>query len=137
MAKIDGYKDLIAWQKGMDLVEAVYRLSAGFPREERFGLTSQIRRAAVSVPSNIAEGYSRPNRADYVRFLDIARGSANEVETQLLIAIRLKLVTEKESADVLGLAREEQRILKGLVQGLQKSGRTNIRNGRSDSRNGR
>jgi four helix bundle protein len=78
MAKIDGYKDLIAWQKGMDLVEAVYRLSAGFPREERFGLTSQVRRAAVSVPSNIAEGYSRPNRSDYVRFLDIARGSATK-----------------------------------------------------------
>ena len=137
MAKIDGYKDLIAWQKGMDLVEGVYRLSARFPREETFGLTSQLRRAAVSVPSNIAEGYSRPSRSDYIRFLDIARGSANEAETQLLIAIRLKFVTEKESADVLGLAREEQRILKGLVQGLQKSGRSNIRNQKPGSENGR
>ena len=62
---LGGYKDLIAWQKGMDLVVAVYRVSARFPAEERFGLTSQVRKAAVSIPSNIAEGYSRPGKADY------------------------------------------------------------------------
>jgi len=89
MAGIGGYKDLIAWQKGMDLVVAVYGLTKAFPSDERFGLTAQVRRAAVSIPSNIAEGYSRKGKRDYLRFLEIALGSANEVETQLMAAMRL------------------------------------------------
>ncbi len=127
MAKIKGYKDLIAWQKAMDLVEVVYRASRSFPAEERFGLTSQIRRAAVSVPSNIAEGHSRPGRNDYVRFLDIARGSANEIETQLLIAGRLGFVKREQLIGILDLVEEVQRILKGLVNSLQNSKKTNVR----------
>ncbi len=103
---LGGYKDLIAWQNGMDLVVAVYRVSARFPPEERFGLTSQVRRAAVSIPSNIAEGYSRPGRADYQRFLDIARGSANETETQLIAASRLKMVGADELTRVIELTNE-------------------------------
>ncbi len=127
MAKIKGYKDLIAWQKAMDLVEAVYRASRSFPAEERFGLASQIRRASVSVPSNIAEGYSRPGRNDYVRFLDIARGSANEIETQLLIAKRLGFVKREQLIGILDLVEEVQRILKGLVNSLRSSKKTNVR----------
>ena len=127
MTKIKGYKDLIAWQKAMDLVEAIYRLTQPFPSEEKFGLTSQLRRAAVSIPSNIAEGYSRRSRADYVRFLDIARGSANEIETQLLIAVRLHVAGEDQAAKVMEQAMEVQRILKGLVDSLLRSERTEVR----------
>ena len=127
MGKIDGYKDLIAWQKGMGLVEEVYRVSAAFPGEEKFGLTAQVRRAAVGIPSNIAEGYSRPTQADYIRFLDMARGSANEVETQLLIAVRLGYVGEKQLSAALGLAKEEQRILKGLVDSVSRSDKKSFR----------
>jgi four helix bundle protein len=75
------FKDLVAWQKGVQLAKAVYAATRLFPADERFGLVSQMRRAAVSVPSNIAEGYSRTGRADYVRFVEIARGSVNELET--------------------------------------------------------
>ncbi len=98
MAKINSYKDLIAWQKAMEMVAAVYQVTAKYPADERFGLVSQSCRAAVSVPSNIAEGYGRRTKADYVRFLDVARGSANEIETQLLIAVRLGLVTHLMAA---------------------------------------
>jgi len=131
MAKIDGYKDLIAWQKAMDLVESVYRSSSRFPPDERFGLTSQIRRAAVSIPCNIAEGYSRPSKADYIRFLEMARGSANEVETQLRIALRLGFVAAAQTADTMSLTKEIQRILKGLVDGLHRTRRSTARPGRA------
>jgi four helix bundle protein len=122
---LGGYKDLIAWQKGMDLVVSVYRVSAGFPSEERFGLTSQVRRAAVSIPSNIAEGYSRPGKADYQRFLNIARGSANETETQLMAASRLKMAGADDLAPVIELTNEVQRILKGLVDSVGRSNKGN------------
>jgi four helix bundle protein len=127
VGQIGGYRDLIAWQKGMDLVEGVYRLSAAFPREERFGLTEQVRRAAVSVPSNIAEGYAHASRAEYVHFLDIARGSANEVETQLLIAGRLGYVDDRRLVAAMDLVREEQRILQGLVDSVRRSPKRSFR----------
>lgn len=120
MDKTGGYKDLIAWQKAMDLVEVVYRASGRFPADERFGLTSQVRRAVVSIPSNIAEGYARAGRNDYPRFLDIARGSANEVETQILLAARLGFTKDRPVEHLLGLIDEVQRILKGLVKGLKR-----------------
>jgi four helix bundle protein len=127
MAKIDGFKDLIAWQKGMDLVVEVYRLSAHFPPDERFGLTAQVRKAAVSIPSNVAEGYARPSRADYVHFLDISRGSANEVETQLLAAVQLGFVTSEKARRALEMTNEEQRILNGLVEALERGPKKNYR----------
>ena len=127
MARITGFKDLIAWQKSMDLVESVYRLSAEFPAVERFGLTSQLRRAAVSIPASIAEGYGRTTRVEYVRFLDIARGSANEVETQLLIAVRLLFAPRAEAQRALDLCLEVQRILVGLVAGLEASSKSRSR----------
>ena len=84
-----GYKDLIVWQKGMELTTLVYALVCEYPKEEMFGLTSQIKRSAVSIPSNIAEGYGRNTTKDYKHFLSIAYGSALELETQLIIGKRL------------------------------------------------
>ena len=127
MAKIGGYKDLIAWQKSMALVEAVYKVGSGFPNQERFGMTAQVRRSVVSIPSNIAEGYGRRTRADYVRFVDIARGSANEVETQLLLAIRLGFSTPAQIEPVVVMVQEVQRILKGLVDSLERSDKVSVK----------
>ena len=126
MGRIGGYKDLIAWQKAMDLVVAVYRLTAEFPREERFGLTAQARAAAVSIPSNIAEGYGRSSKREYMRFLGIARGSANELETQLLAASRLKLTRSPQTRSALELTNEVQRIVSGLIASLDRSPKERI-----------
>src|SRR5262245_38161039 len=113
------YRELIAWQKAMDLVELVYRSSAAFPREEMFGLTQQVRKAAVSVPSNIAEGQGRASVRDFQNFLCIARGSLQEMETQILIAERLRyLSTEQHVAPVMALSAEVGRILNGLYNSL-------------------
>ena len=87
--EVRSYKDLVAWQKSMDLVTAVYRASQEFPKEEIFGLVSQTRRAAVSVPSNIAEGHARTSKKEFQYFLSNARGSLAELETQLTIAHQL------------------------------------------------
>src|SRR4051794_893858 len=103
---IRNYTDLIAWQKGIDLVEAVYTLSARFPREEVYGLTAQVRRAAVSVPSNIAEGQGRWNPGEFIQFLGIAHGSLREVETQVHIAVRLRFVQAAEADPVFLIAAE-------------------------------
>ncbi len=88
------HERLEVWQDGMDFVEAVYRHSAAFPADERFGLTAQLRRAAVSIPSNIAEGAARRSRRDYLRFLSIARASLAEADTQLKIVTRLRFADE-------------------------------------------
>ena len=79
------YRDLVVWQKGMDLVEKIYKITGFLPNEEKFGLTLQLKRAAVSIPSNIAEGFERNTTKDYIKFLSIAKASKAEVETQLLI----------------------------------------------------
>ncbi len=88
------HKDLIVWNKSMELVIATYKLSSKFPDEEKFGLTSQMRRAAVSVPSNIAEGAARNSTKEYIRFLYIALGSLSELETQFLISNRLEYIND-------------------------------------------
>jgi len=93
---LQSYRFLEVWQRGIDLVELIYKLSAAFPSDERFGLTSQVRRAAVSIPSNIAEGYGRSHRGYYLRSLSIARGSLSEVETQLIVAGRLKFASRED-----------------------------------------
>ena len=89
-----GHKDLIIWKKSMDLVEEIYQISSFFPKEEMYGLSSQIRRAIVSVPSNIAEGAGREGKKEFKKFLYIALGSISEVETQILIAKRLNYIDE-------------------------------------------
>jgi len=118
--KILSYRDLEVWQKSRKLVSRVYKLTATFPKEELFGLTSQLRRAAVSVPSNIAEGKSRRATKDYMRFLDIAYGSVAEVETQLFIACDLGYTTAKKIAKLLEDYSEVGRMLNGLLNSLEK-----------------
>jgi four helix bundle protein len=112
------YRDLIVWQKAMDLVEAIYRSTNPFPSEERFGLVSQMRRASVSIPSNIAEGYGRKDRGDYCRHLSYANGSLKELETQILIALRLGFFTDETQQPLWDLAQEVGRLMNGLRASL-------------------
>jgi four helix bundle protein len=112
------YKDLVAWQKAMDLVVHVYGATEGFPSRERFSLTDQIRRAAVSVPSNIAEGQAHFNKREFLHFLRHARGSLAELETQALLAKRLTYLPDAEAAKLLTQIDELGRILSGLIRSL-------------------
>jgi|ERR1043166_1417022 four helix bundle protein len=116
--KVKNYQELIAWQKAMDLVVEVYTISRAFPREETYVLTNQIRRAAVSVPSNIAEGQGRRTTADFLRHLSIAYGSLREVETQILIANRLRYLAQETCQDLMKSAGEVGRLLNGLMSSL-------------------
>ncbi len=109
------YKDLIVWQKSMDVVTVIYELTSGFPGHEQYGLTSQMRRAAVSIPSNIAEGYRRKGSGDYNRFLCIAFGSTSEVETQLFIAVRLHYIKEAQVGIAVGLLEEVSKMLNRMT----------------------
>jgi four helix bundle protein len=114
------YRNLVAWQKSMSLAEAVYRQTGEFPLEERYGLTSQIRRAAVSIPSNIAEGQGRRSTdEEFVRFLRIALGSLCELETQLELALRLKLLSEKQANALRPATDEVGRVINGLLKSKQ------------------
>jgi four helix bundle protein len=110
------YQDLIVWQCTMDLVTAIYTATKEFPREELYGLTSQLRRAAVSIPSNIAEGQGRGADAELVRFLRIAHGSLREAETQILIAERLAYLTNEKVSQIMKIASEVGRMLNGLIR---------------------
>ncbi len=113
------YSDLIAWQKAMDLVELIYKATAQLPKEELYGLTNQLRRAAVSVPSNIAEGQGRGSAPDFRRFLSMSYGSLREVETQLLIAQRLHYLTSAQTDRLMSLTAEVGRLINGLSQSLE------------------
>lgn len=112
----ESYQELLAWQRAMDLVEAVYESTRTFPGDEVYGLTAQIRRAAVSIPSNIAEGKGRFSKADLLHFLVQARGSLYELQTQLLIAQRLKYLDKEHGAALLDSAAETARLLNGLIR---------------------
>jgi four helix bundle protein len=112
-------RDLIAWQKGIDLVESVYVATRTWPREELYGLTSQIRRAAVSVPSNIAEGQGRFGTNEFVHHLGIAHGSLMEVFTQVTIAERLAFMQKEQTTGLVNRIEEESRIINGLVGSLR------------------
>lgn len=113
------YQDLIAWQRAMELAELVYQATEHMPPDERFGLTSQMRRAAVSVASNIAEGQGRFTDADFVRFLSIAHGSVREVETQLLLAVRLGQLSQEAISPSIELSAEVGRLIAGLARSLK------------------
>lgn len=117
--KVTNFRDLIVWQKAMDLVVAVYELTAKFPKEEIFGLTFQLRKAAVSVPSNIAEGQARWSTKEFLHHLSIAHGSTAEVETQTLVSVRLKYVEQSEADDVLRRANEVNKLINGLANSLE------------------
>ena len=113
------YRDLFAWQHAMDLVESVYRVTHEWPKEESYGLTNQIRRAAVSVPSNIAEGQGRNSAKEFLHFLGIANGSIRELETQMLIATRLHYTDESTCAAVMKQAADAGNLLRGLIRSLR------------------
>jgi len=115
---VRNYRDLIAWQKAMDLVVSVYDATKTFPRDELFGLTSQMRRAVVSIPCNIAEGQARDSTREFGHFLSIACGSLSELETQLMIAGRLHYLTDQQVATTLDECAEVARIIHGLKRSL-------------------
>ena len=116
--RIESHRDLIVWQKSMDLVDRVYSITRSFPSDERFGLTSQIRRAAISVPSNISEGHSHSSRNDYAQFVSIAKGSIMELETQLVIASRQLYISLDALKPVMSILNEVDRMLTSLRKKL-------------------
>jgi len=118
MAK--SYKELAVWQKGIQLTVMVYQLSKSFPREEAYGLTGQLRRCAVSIPSNIAEGAGRLNTPEYKQFLGVARGSAFELQTQLQIAKELGYGDPKQLAQAESLSEEVGRMIFSTITSLRK-----------------
>ena len=118
MTTIHSYRELVVWQKAMTLVELIYEATRQFPKEELYGLTNQIRRAAVSIPSNIAEGQARKSTAEFRNFLSIAQGSRAEVETQILIAIRLNYLQQTSATPILSLLEELSKMLATLQSRL-------------------
>ncbi len=116
--KITNFRDLDVWQKGIEIVKDVYTTVEGFPRQEVFGLTSQMRRSAVSIPSNIAEGFNRFHNKEYKQFLYVALGSCAELETQIEIAAELKYLAAEAKGVLLEKLDHETRMLRNLVKKL-------------------
>jgi four helix bundle protein len=116
---IKSYKDLTVWQKSMDLVESIYRITEEFPMRENFGVISQMRRASVSIPSNIAEGYGRQSTGSYAQFLSIARGSLFELETQTELCVRLKYIQKMESEKLRVEMTEISKMLTSLISKIK------------------
>jgi four helix bundle protein len=123
---IKKYTDLTVWQKAMDLTAQVYELTKKLPKEEIYSLTSQIRRAAVSIPSNIAEGQARYSRKEYIHFIRIAQGSRAELETQLLLCVKIGYLTDTDISAVLNLLQEVGKMLTALIMKLRNSGSANL-----------
>mgnify|MGYP001131901817 CR=1 FL=1 len=116
--KVRHYKDLIVWQKAMDLVLMIYQITKAFPREELYGLNNQMQRAAVSIPSNIAEGQARRTSAEFRNYLSIARGSLAELETQLIIAQRLNYLTNEQLISIMETHQEISKMIPALMARL-------------------
>ena len=119
------YSDLIAWQKAMTLAESTYNATKSLPREEMYGLTAQMRRAAVSIPSNIAEGQGRRKDGNFLHALLIAYGSLRELETQVILAQRLRFLSDPQSGALLRECGEVGRLLNGLMQSIQSRSQLN------------
>ena len=117
--KIRSYRDLRVWQEGIALAEACYLLTKRFPKDELFGMTSQIRRAATSVPANIAEGYGRDSTGEYIQFLRVSQGSLKELETHLALSSRVGLVADSETKSVLEECDRLGKMLHRLIRSLQ------------------
>ena len=115
------YKDLKVWQKSMVLVNQVYEITQGFPESEKFGLISQMRRAAVSIPSNIAEGYGRGSKLEYSRFVKISRGSLFELDTQMEIAKIQDFIDSSIHSDITKIVNEVGKMINGLIKSLERS----------------
>ncbi len=116
---IQSHRDLVAWQLGVRTAKEIYRVTEAFPKSEQYGITNQLRRAGVSVPSNIAEGYGRGTRQDYLRFLRIARGSVFEMDTQLLIAMELGYLDQDTHTSIEANLHECGRVLAGLIRSIE------------------
>ena len=116
---LKSYQDLIVWQKAMDLSVEIYRVSEAFPNEERFGLISQVRRSSVSIVANIAEGFGRDSKRDFVRYLRISQGSLKETETHLLLSQRLGMVDDKQIKAGLSLSDEIGKMLRSLIARIE------------------
>ena len=117
---IESYRDLRVWREAMDLAEVCYRLTSGFPRREIFGLSSQLRRSAVSIPANIAEGYGRDSTGSYLQFLKVAQGSLKELETHLILSTRLGFASEGEINAALTRCEAVGKMLRSLIRSIQR-----------------
>lgn len=117
---VKSYRDLLVWQKSMDLAVEIHPIAIAFPKVELFGLTSQLTRAATSIPSNIAEGHGRRTTGDFLYFLSISRGSLNEVETQLTLALRYDYISSAVHDHLLERSGEVGRMLNGLIESLER-----------------
>jgi four helix bundle protein len=115
------HKELIAWQKAIELVEEVYKITQTIPKEEMFGIISQMRRCSISIPSNIAEGHSRNSSGEFKQFLGIAKGSSAELETQLIIAQKLGYITHAKLGEVNSLLVDVRKLISGLLRSLNKN----------------
>lgn len=118
--QVYSYKDLVVWQRSINLVIDVYKYTKTLPEDEKYGLVSQMRRAAVSVPSNIAEGYTRQHTNEFIQFLGIADGSAAELDTQLIICNQLKLADNRLRLECQALLIEVQKLIPAVIKGLKK-----------------
>ena len=118
MAKVNTYKDLIVWQKAMEMTIALYQIVKKLPKEETYALSDQMRRAAISIPSNIAEGFGRNSKKEYIQFLFIANGSVCELETQLILCVQFKYFTEQEIQPIINLLDEIKRIIMTITKKL-------------------
>lgn len=119
MGNINSYKDLKIWQNGIEIVEVIYNLTNSFPQNEQFGLTSQIRRSSVSIPSNIAEGWGRGYNTNFLQFIKIARGSLYELETQIIIANNLKLIESEDYKIIQNLILVESKMINSFITTLK------------------
>jgi four helix bundle protein len=117
---IESYRDLRVWREAMDLAESCYRLTSGFPRREIFGLSSQLRRSAVSIPANIAEGYGRDSTGSYLQFLKVAQGSLKELETHLILSTRLGFATGPDVDAALIRCEAVGKMLRSLIRSIQR-----------------
>ena len=113
------FKELIVWQKAMDLTGEIYQIAKRLPKEETYALSDQMRRAAVSIPSNIAEGHGRNSTKEFIQFLAIARGSVYELETQLLLCVKIKYMTESEVQNATRLLSEITKIINSMITKLK------------------
>jgi four helix bundle protein len=120
IVQVKSYQDLIAWQKAISLVTEIYKLTAQFPGHEIYGLTSQLRSASVSIPSNIAEGHGRATRGEFNQFLGHARGSLCEVQTQVFITGKLGYITSQQEQAIVAMTDELGRILNGLIASIER-----------------
>jgi four helix bundle protein len=117
--KISSYKDLEVWQKAVTLAEMAYRNTSDFPRDELYGMSSQIRRSAVSIAANIAEGYGRDQTGNFIQFLRVAMGSAREFETHIIIAVRVKLLGQEATDQMANECNDISKMLRSLIRSLE------------------